>query len=97
MASTLVVQSIDSAESENVLHLIHSAVDAEIRRLELASALSLQRLAAFESIYNVPSATFAATFTAEDLHGGDNEYVEWAGEYKHFQHLQKHLEYLRNA
>jgi len=41
-----------------------------------------RRLASFEMRYGVDNARFLREMTAEDLAGGDMEYVEWAGEAK---------------
>ena len=40
------------------------------------------RLAFFEARYGLDSARFLREMAAEDLAGGDLEYVEWAGEAK---------------
>lgn len=34
--------------------------------------------------------------TAEDLQGGDDEYVQWAGEYKLMQRLEQKLAQLKD-
>ena len=39
-----------------------------------------RHLASFEARYGVDTAHFMREMTAEDLTGGDLEYVEWAGE-----------------
>jgi hypothetical protein len=41
-----------------------------------------RRLASFEARYGVDTAHFMREMAAEDLAGGDLEYVEWAGEAK---------------
>jgi hypothetical protein len=38
------------------------------------------KLALFEARYQTTTHSFLANITAEDLNGGDLEYVEWAGE-----------------
>ena len=97
MASTLSIQSSDNIEREEVLRLVNAAITSEEHRLELALELARKRLATFETTYHVSSETFITTYTAEDLPGGDDEYVEWAGEYKLKQRLQTHLERLRGV
>lgn len=79
----------------DVLPLVKSAIDAEIARLELASEMATKRLLPFEKKYNVASEHFIANLAAEDLDGGDDEYVSWAGEYKLKKRLEKKLEQLR--
>ena len=57
-------------------------------RLELALKLARARLAPFEQKYSVTSKYFISEMAAEDLEGGDEEYVCWAGEYRLMQRLQ---------
>jgi len=49
----------------------------------------------FEQKYGVTSEHFISEWAAEDLEGGDDEYVRWAGEYKLMQRLQEKLQTLR--
>ncbi len=75
--------------------MIRSAIEGEIARLELALKLARERLASFEQKYGVTSEYFFSEMAAEDLEGGDDEYVRWAGEYKLMQRLQEKLQRLR--
>lgn len=75
--------------------LVRSAIDGEIVRLELSLELAKDRLLPFEKRYGVSSATFSTEFAAEDLRGGDDEYVQWAGEYRLMQRLEEKLTQLR--
>jgi hypothetical protein len=59
--------------------------------LQLALGLARKRLAQFEQKYGVSSDHFITTMVAEDLEGGDEEYVRWAGEYKLKQRLEEKL------
>jgi len=87
---------IEPAEkSSELLYLVRSAIESEIRRLELALKMARERLAPFEEKYGVTSEHFISEMTAEDLEGGDDEYVRWAGEYRLMQRLQEKLEQLR--
>jgi hypothetical protein len=97
MISTLDIQSPDSRERSAVLSLVQTAVDAEIRRLELAIELARERCAVFEARHGYSSERFIMERTAEDIAGGDDEYVEWAGEYKLKQRLEAHRERLRGV
>jgi hypothetical protein len=76
--------------------LAKSAIDSEIARLELALMSARKRLLSFESKYNVTPDHFIVAMTAEDLEGGDDEYVQWAGEYRLWQRLQQKLDQLRD-
>jgi hypothetical protein len=67
----------------------------EIAHLEIARSLARKRLAPFEQTYHVTSEQFLAEMTAEDLHGGDDEYVQWAGEYRLLCRLDEQLQQLR--
>lgn len=60
-----------------------------IARLQAAIAAAKQRLAPFEQRYGVSSEYFMAEMAAEDLEGGDEEYVQWAGEYQLLVLLEK--------
>ncbi len=80
-----------------VVQLVRAAIKGEIARLELALQLAGERLAPFEQKYGVTSEQFMAGLAAEDLAGGDDEYVQWAGEYKLRQRLQEKLQQLRQV
>ena len=85
MSATLSIQ--DNENSINVLHLVQSTIDAEINRLQLAIKLAKQKLLIYENKYQVSSEYFITNMTAEDLAGGDDEYIIWAGEFKLYQKL----------
>ncbi|MCP4345631.1 MAG: hypothetical protein GY795_08900 [Desulfobacterales bacterium] len=83
-----------SQKSGEVLHLVRSAIESEIAKLELALKMAVKRLAPFEKKYGVTSEYFMAEMTVEDLGNDgndDDEYVRWAGEYKLMQRLQEKL------
>jgi len=94
MSTTISIKS--SQKETDVLHLVKSAVDAEIIKYELSLEMSNKRLIPFEKQYNITSEYFINHFTAEDLDDGDNEYVRWAGEYKLKQRLETKLQQLRD-
>jgi hypothetical protein len=85
---------MDSKEFADTQQLVKSAIDGEIARLELALALARQRLTPFEEKYDISSEQFIDTMAAEDLEGRDDEYVQWAGEYRLWQRLQQKLNQL---
>ncbi|NIR48676.1 hypothetical protein GWO43_09585 [candidate division KSB1 bacterium] len=68
--------------------MIKTAIKAEIARLELALEMPNRRLMPFEKKYHVTSEYFISNLAAEDLEGGDDEYVTWAGEFKLRQRLE---------
>jgi hypothetical protein len=87
--STLYIEPVQ--ETGELLRLVRSAIDSEIAKLELSLKMARKRLAAFEQQYGVSSDHFMTEMTAEDLNGGDEEYIHWAGEYKLMQRLQEKL------
>ncbi len=95
MTATLYVQPVDRAQQ--LLPLVRAAVDGEIVRLELALRLARGRLLPFEKRYGVSSEYFIATMVAEDLEGGDDEYVQWAGEYQLMKRLEEKLNRLHEV
>jgi hypothetical protein len=86
---------IEPTQNKPVLHLVEEAVRGEVARLELALELAHKRLEPFEGKYHVTSDRFVASMTAEDLQGGNDEYVQWAGEYKLMQRLEEKLRQLK--
>jgi hypothetical protein len=84
-----------ASHTKQATQLVQSAVSAEIARLELALEMARKRLTPFERKYDVTSGHFYAEMAAEDLDGGDDEYVCWAGEFKLWQRLQDKLGQLR--
>lgn len=90
---TRVIVQSDVRES---MQLIRSAVDAEIRRLELGLKRTKEQLAVFESRYGVSSQEFRRRFSAEDLGGSDETYVTWAGEMEMEMRILQEIERLRD-
>lgn len=91
--STIYIEPVQKASE--VLHLVRSAIESEIVRLELALEMAKKRLASFEERYGVTSEHFIAEMAAEDLEGGDDEYVQWAGEYWLMRDLEEKLAQLK--
>lgn len=85
MSAVLSIQNNKNAV--NILHLVHSTIDAEVSRLQLAIQYAKQKLAVYEAKYKVSSDYFMKSMAAEDLSGGDDEYICWAGEFKLYQKL----------
>jgi hypothetical protein len=83
-------------KTDEVLYLVQSAIEGEITRLKLTLKLAGERLALFEAKYGVTSEYFMSDMAAEDLEGGDDEYVRWAGEYELVQQLQTKLRQLED-
>ncbi|MBI3740209.1 MAG: hypothetical protein HY257_00440 [Chloroflexi bacterium] len=90
------VLHIEPKQNLQLIELVKSAIQSEIARLQLALDLARKRLAPFESKYKISSEEFIRTQTAEDLQGGDDEYVQWAGEFKLTQRLEEKLNQLKD-
>jgi hypothetical protein len=86
-----------TSASDEALHLVCAAVASKIARLELALEMEMahKRLKPFEEKYGVTSEQFMAEMAAKDLEGGDDEYVQWAGEYKLMCDLKEKLTQLK--
>lgn len=81
---------------QETLRLVTSAIAQEIARLEMSLSAADRRLVPFETRYAVSSDVFYSTMAAEDLSGGDDEYIQWAGEYELRLRLRERLENLRS-
>jgi len=81
-------------KNDEIFEIIKSAIDEKIVKLELAKQIYDNRLLPFEKKYNMTSDYFISNITAEDLEGGDDEYITWAGEYKLKQRLDDKLSML---
>ena len=86
---------IQSEAQDNALDLVRSAIAAEVSRLELGLKTTERHIRAFEERYKTTSAVFLRDFVAEDLPGGDREYVVWAGELKLRERIAAQLEILK--
>lgn len=87
---------IQSDSRDNALELISSAIAAETARLELGLKATERHIRAFEERYHTDSDTFLRKLGAEDLEGGDKEYVAWAGELNLRQRIAAQLESLKS-
>jgi hypothetical protein len=67
-------------DSEDAADLVKLALAAERKRLELGLKKTGKAIAKFEERYQISSETFLAELAVEDLKGGHEEYVQWAGE-----------------
>lgn len=89
------MQTLTIESSANTLFLVRQAVERERARLELALELAQKRLKPFEQKYGVTSQHFMQEMAAEDLDGGDQEYVHWAGEFRLMEKLADKLAQLK--
>jgi hypothetical protein len=68
------------SDMEDVTPIIETAISTEIKRLEIGLRKTEREIQRFEEKYSVSSDVFLNEYAAEDLEGGDEEYIQWAGE-----------------
>lgn len=76
---------------------VQNALESYKARLRMSIKRTSNRLAVFEDRYGVTTAHFLSSMAAEDLLGGDIEYVDWAGEAKLLAGLMAELRELEDA
>jgi hypothetical protein len=82
---------IYSDERDRVVGVIHAAISAEIRRLELGLEKTNRQIDNFEKQYHISSDHFLRNYAAEDLKTGDWGYIQWAGELKLRERISEDL------
>ncbi|RKY05454.1 hypothetical protein DRP77_00875 [Candidatus Poribacteria bacterium] len=91
------VQIIIELNDRDGVQAVKRALEAYKEQLRASIERTKRRLAEFERRYGVSTERFLKEMTAEDLEGGDLEYVEWAGEAKLLEGLKSELAELENA
>jgi hypothetical protein len=91
------VQMVIELKEKRSAQFVLSAIEAYKVRLRANIMRTQRRLATFEQRYGVNTSHFLQTMTAEDLEGGDIEYVNWAGEAKLLAGLEEELTELEHA
>jgi hypothetical protein len=84
---------VSSDASVPIKPLIESAIQAELRMLDLAAERTRKRLQDFESVYGMASKEFESRFERGNL-SESLDFLEWAGELKTFQMLNDQREAL---
>ena len=74
------VQMVIELQDRKGAQTVVQALGAYKTRLRAGIERTKRRLREFEDRYGVDTGHVLCTMTAEDLAGGDLEYVEWAGE-----------------
>jgi hypothetical protein len=87
---------IELREKEGVQSVLQ-AIEAYKTRLRAGIDRTKHRLQQFEEHYHVDTTHFLQKMVAEDLDGGDLEYIEWAGEAKMLAGLEAELAELEHA
>lgn len=80
--------------SRDGLRVLLRAVEAEVRRLELEIAATLDRVKEFERRYGMSSEEFLRRYVKGEL-GDEESYMEWYGELMFLEKARKELEELR--
>ncbi len=93
MTTQMVIEFKEKTSIQPVLQ----AIESYTYRLQAGIARSKRHLAQFKQQYGVNTDYFLREMTAEDLNGGDLEYVEWAGEAKLLEGLVDELKGLEYA
>ena len=91
------VQMVIELADRRTAITVHRVLESYQARLQSSIQRTRRRLAYFEGHYATSTNRFLTEMTAEDLEGGDLEYVEWAGEAKLLAGLEAELQELRNA
>ena len=84
------------SDRRDSVDVVKSAILAEQKRLEISLQSTEQKIRAFEERYNTSSEVFLSRFAAEDLTGGDVEYIAWSGELKIRDRLREELKDLKD-
>jgi hypothetical protein len=93
MSVQMVIELREKQGAQPVLQ----AIESYKARLRASIERTQRRLAQFEQRYGVDTAHFLQEMAAEDLEGGDLEYVEWAGEAKLLEGLEAELTELEHV
>jgi len=83
------------SDQKDMPEIIRSAILAEVKRLEVGLKKTEKEIKAFEDKYKMSSEVFSTRLGAEDLSGGDEEYVKWEGELKVRQRIIEDLKRLK--
>jgi len=95
--ASMSVQMVIELREKRGAQPVLQAIETYKARLRASIERGKRRLAQFERRYGVDTAYFLREMTAEDLEGGDLEYVEWAGEAKLLEGLEAELMELEHA
>lgn len=93
----MTVHMVIELKREEGVQTVLQALEAYKTRLRTGIERTKQRLIVFENRYGADTPHFLQEMSAEDLKGGDLEYVEWAGEAKLLESLETELLELEDA
>ena len=93
MSVQMIIELNNPASARTVVE----ALEIYKRRLRAGIERTREKLITFEDRYRVDTSYFLRAMTAEDLEGGDLEYVEWVGEARFLESLKEELVELDDA
>ena len=93
MSCQIVIELSDPQGVQAVLH----ALESYKARLRASIERGRRKLVEFEQRYGVETDDLMERLTAEDLAGGDLDYVEWVGEAKLLAGVEAELRELEDA
>jgi len=96
-AKAMSIEMVIELPDQGTAVTVQRALESYQARLQSSIQRTRRRLKGFEEKYETSTEHFLAEMTAEDLRGGDLEYVEWAGEAKLLEGLEVELRELRYA
>ncbi len=83
------------SDIEDTETIIRSAINAGIKRLEIGLNKTDKEIRKFEDKYKISSDIFIRKYSAEDMDGGDDEYISWMGEIKIREKINEELNKLK--
>ena len=91
------VQLLIEVPNQHGTQTVVQAIESYEASLRTGIERTRRRLDRFERRYRASTEQFLTTMAAEDLSGGDLDYVEWAGEAKLLEGLLSELDDLEHA
>ena len=82
------------SDQDFIVPIIREAIEAKQKRVEIGVRKTEQIIRNFEKTYNISSDKFLVDCAAEDLAGGDEDYISWMGELKIREALLEELQAL---
>lgn len=84
------------SDQQYALSAVQSAIEAKIKRIEIGLQRTEEQILKFESKYQISSEHFLSSCTADDLEGGDDDYVSWKGELELQRAIREELNLLKD-
>ncbi len=84
------------SDNAKIVPIIQAAITAQLKRIEIGLRKTEQEIQQLETKYQISSEQFLESYAAEDLDGGDDEYISWMGELKLRQRIREELQALQN-